>query len=1011
MNNKTMRWRLLTSSIAGGAALFALGATAAQAATDTDTATASTTVGEVVITGSRIPTPNLTSVSPIQTVTDKEFKLQGTTDAVDMINNLPQEFQNNKADFSNTGNPLTGPGGVSTADLRGLGPQRTLVLINGRRLGIGDPNTGDPNPAPDLDQIPTALIDHVEVLTGGASATYGSDAIGGVVNFIMKKDFEGVQLDAQYGSDNHTQHNGLADSILNASGITPPSGSVWAGANSSVSLVMGASAPDGKGNVTGYFEFRHAEPVLEGQVDWGDCLMNLAAGVCQNSSNSNRFNIATTIAGQTQGHTLTVLGTNLLAYPQAGTSPPATFNSSPYEFMSRLDTRYLGGFYAHYDIAPWAQAYAEASFMSDRTQTQVAPSGSFQTDGTHSTNCNNPLLSAEEMTALCGVEAGTSNTVSFTLGRRNIEGGPRIFDYSHQNFRIVAGMKGDFADNVWHYDVYGSYYYTSQYFSGGNFLSISAIQNALLVGGTAANPTCLSGASGCVPWNIWTQGGVTPAQTAYLATKGTSFGSTTEQIFEGNLRGDLGKYGVKSPWAKDGIQVDFGVMNRWDFLSFAPDQAQLSGDLAGGSGASVSVNKGLTVNEVYFETRIPVVQDMPFAQEISLDGGYRYSNYSTTGGVSTYKVGGQWAPVQDIRFRASYDHAIRAASILELYTPSTVTQTSVVGVDPCAPGTDIHGNPVAATATLAQCMNTGVTAAQYGNGLSTDTIAQCIAQQCSTATGGNPNLKPEVADSYSVGFTVQPTFLKGFSGSLDYWNGSIHGIIGTIPLTTSLQNCLAGIDTAVYCANVHRGPAGQLSGNTFADAGYIIGFNQNVAYGATSGIDIQGDYRLPLDKYGSLAFHLTGTALLTAKTQNLAGAPVYDCAGLYGPTCQTVNPRWRHIASLTWNTPWNVLGRIQWRYIGGTSLDGHSTQPGLAGTVSCSGCDNYNTTLPGISYLDLAAEWRVNSLLTIRAGANNILDQDPPLISQGLTGTGEPNTYPTYDLLGRQVFVAATAKF
>ncbi len=181
-----------------------------------DAAADAATTREIVVTGSRIPQPNLTSVSPIVAVGNQEFKLQGHTDVIDLLNNLPQNFQNNVSDFSNTSNPLNGPGGVTTADLRGLGPQRTLILVNGRRLGIGDANTGNPNPAPDLDQIPAAMIDHVEVLTGGASSAYGSDAMAGVVNFILKKDFEGVEIDGTLGADQHNQHNGYVQSAIRA---------------------------------------------------------------------------------------------------------------------------------------------------------------------------------------------------------------------------------------------------------------------------------------------------------------------------------------------------------------------------------------------------------------------------------------------------------------------------------------------------------------------------------------------------------------------------------------------------------------------------------------------------------------------------------------------------------------------------------------------------------------------------------------------------------------------------
>ena len=1055
MKKTNVRGRLLASTMITGAALIAMGGlahaadaasagpiqtasgsgsvaatpiqTITAAADATADTTSSTNVTEIVVTGSRIPQPNLTSVSPIQAVSHQEFQLQGVTDVIDLLNTLPQNFQNNVSDFSNTTNPLTAPGGITTADLRGLGPQRTLVLVNGRRLGIGDPNTGDPNPAPDLDQIPVALIDHVEVLTGGASATYGSDAVAGVVNFVMKKDFEGLQLDGQVGGYQHSNSNHFMQTLEAQAGISPPSGDKWDGQNTDFSVIFGANAPDDKGNVTGYFEFKHSTPVTEGQRDFSDCLyassvvapiaFGLTGPVCAGSSNSNYFKPA---SGPNAGIVLRQQGTSLLAAPVGTLSPPAAFNSSPYEYLSRDDTRYLGGFFAHYNITDWAQPYAEFSFRSDRSQSDIAPSGAFRGSGPDGgnwdINCANPLLSAQEQTALCGAGPYTAGqTVPVQLGRRNIEGGPRIADFEHENYRVVIGMKGDFAD-AWHYDAYGSYYYTSLFNSETNYLSNAGIENALnVVTGPGGTPVCASGAAGCVPWNIFTTGGVTPAALTYLTELGTAHGVSEEQIFEGDITGDLGKYGVKLPWANDGVGISFGTQHRWDRLVFAPDQTELSGDLGGFSGASVAVNNAISVQEEYGEVRIPIAQKQPFADDLYIEGGYRYSDYSTSGGTSTYKFGGGWAPIPDITFRGTYDRAIRAASIIEAFSPDTVTNSTAFA-DSCAaaPGQ-------AAAATLVQCERTGATAAEYGNGIGvgagggTNLISQCPAAQCATLLGGNAALKPEVASSYSVGATFRPSFLKGFSGSIDYWDIQIQGEIGIVPLATSFSNCLNGIDTATFCPNVVRTPAGNLFGTTIAGGGYVIGTNQNIAATETSGIDFQGDYRLALDDVGaagmgSLSFHFNGTYQVKNTTQTLPGQPTYDCAGLFGPTCQTVDPKWRHIFSVTWNTPWNILARLQWRYIGETSLDNNSTQTALfeqfLGAV-----DPVDARMPAISYLDLSGAWRVNQTLTVRAGVNNLLDQDPPLMDQTIASDGVPNTYPTYDLLGRQMFISATAKF
>ena len=650
-----------------------------------------TSVTEIVVTGSRIPQPNLTSVSPIQAVSHQEFQLSGTTDVIDLLNTLPQNFQINTADFSNTTNPLTSPGGITTADLRGLGPQRTLVLVNGRRLGIGDPNTGNTNPAPDLDQIPVALIDHVEVLTGGASSTYGSDAVAGVVNFIMKKDFEGLQLDGQFGEDEHDQHNSQMQGLLHQFGTSVPPNNIWDGQNTDFSVIFGANAPDGKGNVTGYFEFRNADPIREGDRDFSGCsLVKTDAGSsCTGSANSNIFE---PLAGPGNNNAFSTVGHRFAQFPAAGSSPPAYFNSNDFEFLSRQDTRYLGGFFAHYDITDWAQPYAEFSMMNDRSHSEIAPSALFlgggPDNGGYDIACANPLLSAQQVNTLCGAAPTPGETINTLIGRRNIEGGGREADFDHTNYRFVLGMKGDFAD-AWHYDAYGSYYTTSLFNSNSNYLSLANVANALdVVAGPGGTPQCASAAAvtaGCTPFNIFQQGGVNSAQEKYLLETGTSHGTIEEQIFEGDLTGDLGKYGWKSPWADDGIGVSFGIDNRWDHLVFAPDQAELSGDLSGFGGASVAVNNAISVQEEYFETRVPLAQKQPYAYDLSLEGGYRYSNYSTSGGVSTYKIGGEWAPIPDIRFRASYDRAIRAASILEAFSPETVTNTSVVSTTRARP--------------------------------------------------------------------------------------------------------------------------------------------------------------------------------------------------------------------------------------------------------------------------------------------------------------------------------------
>ena len=1007
MNSGDWKTRLLGSTVMiGSMSLVLAGPVQAQSAAATPDAAGGVTVQELVVTGSRIPQPNLTSVSPITAVTQAAIKLQGANDAVDILNQLPQ----NGIGVMGTATPLASDTGFTTVNLRNLGSVRTLVLIDGRRLMPGDPTLN--GEAANLDTVPSQLIDRVEVVTGGASATYGSDAIAGVVNFILKKNFQGLEVDAQFGIDTH--YNGQDDVTraqaqnLTIYGPAAPSGELAAGQTYNASITFGMNSPDGKGNVTGYFTYRHQDPIRESQYDFGACLAATSGtGIaCSGSSNSNLF------FDETSGKVYSVLGNNFITRTSTQvTTPPYKFNSNPYEYLVRGDERYQAGFLAHYEISKFAEAYGDFSFMDDRSRTAIAPGGLFQNG--FMVNCNNPLLSAQQVNTIC-----TSNGLlptqdaNLLIGRRDIEGGPRTTAYEHTSYRAVVGLRGDLGEG-WSYDAYGQFGYTSYFNSQQGYLSNSRVQNALLVGGTAANPVCLSGGS-CVPYNIFSDGGVTPAALKYLLTGGTISGALQEQVVSANVTGDFSHYGVKSPFATSGLGVNFGAEYRREALVYSPDQTISGGDLLGGSGASSPVNGSFDVKEIFGEARLPLAQDLPFVKDLTIEGGYRFSEYSTSGNTSTYKFAGEFAPTSDIRFRASYQRAIRAPNVNELFTPEQVTQTSVVNVDPCAPvGNAAH---TGATATLAQCMNTGVTALQYGDGRDpaiggTDRIPQCPANQCGIALGGNTALRPEQSDTYSVGAVVTPQFIPGLSLSADYFSIKINNVITTIPVSITFNSCLTA---GQNCNMVVRRPdsGGLFASTTLASGGYIVGTNVNSGFLKTTGIDFAASYRFGLERFGlnnagGLAFDYTGTYTRSFVDQPVLGGGTYDCAGLYGATC-AFQPSYRHKLRITYNSPWNVGISGAWRFIGPMSLDQNSNQPLLAGNI-----DTYNGHVGAISYFDLSATYKVKKGLVFRAGANNIFDRDPPILTAAVTGnSGNPNTNPAaYEVLGRQIFVGLTADF
>jgi outer membrane receptor protein involved in Fe transport len=1013
----------------------------AQAANASDT---EGEIQEVIVTGSRIAAPNEQSTSPIQVISSQSIETTGKTDISDIITQLPQNFNNGLGqDLGNGTSGLSTPGGVATADLRGLGPNRTLVLVDGRRLGQGSPQTAIQSPAPDLDQIPAGLIDRVEVVTGGASAAYGSDAIAGVINFIMKKNFEGFRVDGQLNENWHDNHNDFMQNLVSQSGTTPATGSVHDGKQRSFDLLMGTNFAENKGNITAFFSYRHADAVKSSARDFGGCQLdpvtdaanNVTGFACGGSANSNFFEPLT---GPSANSIYSVYGTSLI--PQGTgvvTTPPAVFNSQPYIDMTREDDRYNAAILAHEDLFDSFKPYGEFYFMDDKTHTEVAPSALFADGnpldpfgtGNYPVNCDNPLLSGQEASILCSsaqlayVAANpgkacifntdpttglvtSPNCADVRIGRRNVEGGGRASNYEHENYRAVFGAKGDFAD-AWSYDAYGQYYYTTYGNSQTNYLGFQSIENALQATGSAAKPACISGPP-CVPYNIFSDGGVTPAQLQYLYMLGTAQGNSTLRTLHADVTGRLGKYGITSPWAGDGVAINVGYEHRNDHEFYQPDAAEQSGLLSGFGSASVPIDNSVSVSEEFAEVRVPILQHLPFAHELLFDSGFRRSDYSTSGVTNTYKFEVQFAPIEDYRIRASYDKAIRAPSVVELFNPQLVN-TAQLGNDPCAPTFTATGAIAAPAAyTFAQCQRMGVTAAQYGNGSTTDIIPQGTGSQLSQLSGGNTQLKPEQAETYTVGVNFRPSEVPNLSGSIDYFHIAITDEVGTIPVGVIFSQC-ANTGDPFYCGLIVRNPVtgGLNTVGTIAQGGYVVQTNVNVGAALVSGIDVQMNYNHDLPAgFGNIAFELNGSYLQHFDSTPTPGAHTYDCAGYFGFTCQTVNPRWHHIFRTTWTTPWNVSAAITWRFIGPVSEDSNSPDPTLHFSNSNYNYDFVNAHIPGYNYFDLEAAWHVAKFATIRAGVNNVLDKDPPLINTRAVPGGEANTIDVYDMFGRQLFVS-----
>jgi outer membrane receptor protein involved in Fe transport len=405
--------------------------------------------------------------------------------------------------------------------------------------------------------------------------------------------------------------------------------------------------------------------------------------------------------------------------------------------------------------------------------------------------------------------------------------------------------------------------------------------------------------------------------------------------------------------------------------------------------------------------RVPLVQGRPGIHELVADAGYRYSDYTSGVTADTYKFEVQYAPVADWRFRGSYNRAIRAPQIVELYVPQLVGKIAF-GEDPCAPSED-DGT---LAATFEQCARTGVTQAQYNNA----SIPQGTAGQLTQLQGGNPDLKPEQADTYTAGLTVRPAALPDFTGSIDYYHIKLKDAIGPLDAQIIMNNCLNTGDP-LYCSQLIRNPVtGSLNGASVASRGYIVQTNVNIGAAVLDGIDVQAAYRLDLGgALGKLRFALNGAYQMKNETTPFPGGDTYDCAGLFGPTCQTVNPKWRHTALAMWQLPHGVTINTTWRFLGKVRLDNNDPNPLLFGSSLRDDDGNplaaiYRKRIGSVSYFDLTANWEFDERLQVRAGINNVLDRDPPLAPTEIISGGAPNYYEFYDGLGRQVFVAVTAR-
>lgn len=1049
-------------------AALLLGAATATAISLTNSAVAADQpVETVVVTGSLIPTPNATSNSPIQTVGAEQIDLSGHPNVEQILNTLPQVVPGLGMTSNNPG------GGEATVDLRGLSPNRNLVLVDGRRA-MPTQLTGEV----DINTIPAALIDHVDVVTGGGSATYGSDAISGVVNFVLKKDFEGFQASARFGED---LMNGDAQ-------------------EKELNLTMGVNTADGKGNVTMFAEFYKRDRVLQtnnkysldfgngsatspnGRADGSQGLPSIAklggAG-CGGSTSIYAFSAAT---GNPHGFCNHLQPTSdskanaLFATHAAGKSLAANgdrFNFAPLNDLIIPATRHNLAALGHYDIFPGIEAFASFHFTNVQDSNQLAPtpvtnlpaplgfhiqpkaacagigtvpgngvpgcdpaltgpgdyalflSNPDSLNGVGTTAFITPAFQADidARTPQCNPNIPTAGAcinsayapIAFRI--RTLQLGPRIANFTTNHYQMTGGLRGPMPFFPgWDWEAYYDFGHADFTQLQDHNVLQSHLDQALL--------GCPTGSAvGCAPidvfggfnlnkWNL-ANGGVpfsgadqaaNPGQPAisnsaakFIDYSTHTFDDYSRQLFHFGTHGNIGDY-----WGAGPISLAFGGEWRRDEGHFNPDSASQAFDIQGFTPA-LKTGGSFDVWEIFGETRVPIITDAPFAKELTVDAGFRFSRYSNSGDADTWKAGAEWQPIDDLRARVMWQRALRSPNIFELFNGGT--QGFPGFADPCATSGAAASAPLAAfcTAQFKQGVNGNPTGQPWSNAY------KAVNPQSEEVTFGNQNLKPETANTFTAGVVVTPTFLPDVTASVDFWRISVDHFIGTTGVNTVEGQCQARFAAVGPAAFVNFATIGQttaaspcafIARQADGEAVFDVPVINQGGTLSTSGVDLQlgvthevADLLEQDGDWGALDLNVAVellTKFLSSTGSSFKGKT--DSTSPADFTLGETRPNYKFNVRLGYTlgdwravVTWNELGRV----IDVSTGKGFNVRP--------------------YDKFDLAIRWNITDKYSADLIVNNVFNVNPPLGPYSLAGA--INTFnDSYDVLGTQGFIGLTAK-
>ena len=974
--------------------------------------------GEVItVTGSRIARDATDASTPLAVISSEDIKLSGALNIDKVLSDQPQFVQATNGGATANTVPAGSAAGAAYVNLRGFGPTRSLTLVNGRRYAIFGPEQ-----ITDLNTIPTALIERTEVVTGGSSAVYGSDAITGVVNFIMKDDFEGVQVGGNYGFDSSTS--------------TP---------TKNFDLTVGGNFAEGRGNAVvslNYYKregFTRAErgdwaelPYGEGCVtaeSWSDDLIGVANGSnaagCAASGGrmgfvfsgsgdipNGRFSLtpAQLASAQTQLATagLAGMGANGFTFDDAGTTqrlvqrPADDFNLTQFNYLQVPQERWMLNAFTHYELAPKATGYLEFHFSNNRVDQQLTQAN---IGGDFLFNVNNPYLDASMRAVLTQLDASETGPRTLqqgpiaytttpndglailTAGRRLVELPFRHNVDDHNVWRTAVGLKGDLGDasesflRDLSYDVYYSFARSEDSSRQEGAAARSRYAAALLSVGGAA-PVA----------NIFGQN-LSEAAVNAIKINATNTTNAEQQMVAATLGGEA----FDMPAGPVGFSV--GVEWRKAEAEYIPDEYLRSGDVIGFNPGLPTAGQ-VTSKDFFGEIRIPILADIPAIKVLSANGGYRSSDYDLdgVGRVATYLYGLDWRVNDSLGFRGQFQRAIRAPNIGDLYGGLQLNFQTLT--DPCSSRAAV-GNQTAAV--RAVCEATGVPAASvFTAGVQPDNIIP-------TRSGGNVDLQEETSDTRTFGVVFTPSFLPELAVTVDYFDIKLDGAIAQLGggAQNTLNLCYLTVQdpNSDFCQAVHR--------NT-ATGGITVPFSldvlqANIGALETSGIDLQGRYGFDV---GSSHFGInttwTYTDEFTVTPMQAVPQNKNECVGAYGSTCGEPIPQYKGVTRFTW-TLGQVGVSLRHRFIDSVTTDRYVLPKRAGLDPQASVLDTYsNPNFPSKNYIDLSFTYDFGDKAEIYAGVNNVFDTDPPIVA-GFGGYG--NTFPaTYDYAGMTVFLGVTVK-